>query len=103
MRILNPTISGSLIVSGSTNIIGTLSATTITEISAKKIKDKRDKKYAWDYFAIDFEPGLLILFPSYLHHSVPVNNTSKTRCSLAFNIVPSKSLGDESSLTELKF
>lgn len=72
-------------------------------ISAKKIKDKIDKKYAWDYFAIDFEPGLLILFPSYLHHSVPINNTSKTRCSLAFNIIPSKSLGDESSLTELKF
>lgn len=72
-------------------------------ISAKKIKDKRDKKYAWDYFAVDFEPGLLVIFPSYLHHSVPINNTSKTRCSLAFNIVPSKSLGDESSLTELKF
>ena len=54
-------------------------------------------------FSIEFTPGLLLLFPSYLHHSVPLNKTDKTRCSLAFNIVPTIGLGEETSLTELKF
>ena len=48
-------------------------------------------------------PGDLILFPSYLQHSVPTNTSDKIRKSLAFNIVPTEGLGDEESLTELKF
>jgi len=34
---------------------------------------------------------------------VPSNSTTKTRKSLAFNIVPKKEFGDSSSLTKLKF
>ena len=75
----------------------------VSYISPKKIKDKREVRYAWDYISVDFEPGLMILFPSYLHHSVPLNTTEKTRYSLAFNIVPTIGFGDESNLTELKF
>lgn len=30
-------------------------------------------------------PGMLLLFPSYLEHSVPVNKQDKTRISLSFN------------------
>jgi uncharacterized protein (TIGR02466 family) len=48
-------------------------------------------------------PGSLILFPSYLRHSVPVNTTNKIRKSLAFNVVPTEGFGDEVNLTELKF
>lgn len=72
-------------------------------LSPKVVLDRRDIKYAQNEFSIEFTPGLLLLFPSYLHHSVPLNKTEKTRCSLAFNVVPSVGFGDEISLTELKF
>lgn len=75
----------------------------VSYLSPKLVLDKRDLKYAQKEFSIEFTPGLLLLFPSYLHHSVPLNKTDKTRCSLAFNIVPTVGLGDETSLTELKF
>ena len=48
-------------------------------------------------------PGLLVLFPSYLHHSVPLNKTEHPRHSLAFNVVPTIGFGEEMNLTELKF
>ena len=48
-------------------------------------------------------PGLLLLFPSYLPHSVPTNTTNKPRKSLSFNIVPKNGFGSEDALTELKF
>jgi uncharacterized protein (TIGR02466 family) len=69
----------------------------------KEVLDKRELKYAWREFNINFSPGLLLLFPSYLHHSVPQNKTNTTRCSLAFNVVPTIGFGEETSLTELKF
>lgn len=72
-------------------------------ISPKSKLDKRNSKFAWLEFSVSFQPGLLILFPSYLHHSVPVNTSNSVRCSLAFNIVPTRGLGDELSLTELLF
>jgi uncharacterized protein (TIGR02466 family) len=75
----------------------------VSYLSPKFVKDKRELKYAQKEFFIEFTPGLLLLFPSYLHHSVPLNKTEKTRCSLAFNIVPTVGLGEEASLTELKF
>jgi uncharacterized protein (TIGR02466 family) len=72
-------------------------------LAPKLVKDKRELKYAQKEFSIEFTPGLLLLFPSYLHHSVPLNKTEKTRCSLAFNVVPTIGFGDEKHLTELKF
>lgn len=69
-----------------------------------KIADKKRKiKYAQSEFSVMFEPGLLLLFPSYLHHSVPINKTDKLRHSLAFNVIPLKGFGDERNLTELIF
>tara|TARA_B110000503_G_scaffold21646_1_gene32951 strand:- start:7137 stop:7781 length:645 start_codon:yes stop_codon:yes gene_type:complete len=47
-------------------------------------------------------PGMLILFPSTLPHSVPENITNKVRKSLAFNVVPLEGFGAEEELTELK-
>lgn len=75
----------------------------VSYLSPKMVSDKRELKYAQKEFSIEFTPGLLLLFPSYLHHSVPLNKTDKVRCSLAFNTVPIVGLGDETSLTELKF
>jgi uncharacterized protein (TIGR02466 family) len=75
----------------------------VSYLSPKLVKDKRELKYSQKEFSIEFTPGLLLLFPSHLHHSVPLNKTDKTRCSLAFNVVPTVGLGEEASLTELKF
>ena len=72
-------------------------------ISPKRVPDKRNLKYAWEHFDIQFNPGLFLMFPSYLHHSVPLNKSNTTRCSIAFNIVPEVGFGEEGSLTELKF
>tara|TARA_B110000858_G_scaffold77830_1_gene90254 strand:- start:1078 stop:1740 length:663 start_codon:yes stop_codon:yes gene_type:complete len=60
-------------------------------------------KYCSSHIGFDFIPGQLLLFPSSLQHSVPVNDTDLPRYSLAFNIVPTYGLGEEASLTELKF
>jgi uncharacterized protein (TIGR02466 family) len=72
-------------------------------ISPKIKNDKRESKFAWETFSVEFEPGLLVLFPSYLLHSVPLNTSDKVRCSLAFNVVPTIGLGREENLTELLF
>ena len=72
-------------------------------ITPKQKIDRRSSKYAWIEFGVEFKPGLLVLFPSYLHHSVPVNESDSVRSSLAFNVVPTNGFGDELSLTELIF
>ena len=77
--------------------------TNVSYIAPKELSDKRESKYGWKEFSIEFTPGLLLLFPSHLNHSVPLNKTDTTRCSLAFNIVPTIGFGQEESLTELKF
>jgi len=75
----------------------------VSYIQPKTVDKKKDLKYSHSEFSIMFEPGLLLLFPSYLHHSVPLNKTDKHRQSLAFNIVPTMGFGDERHLTELIF
>jgi uncharacterized protein (TIGR02466 family) len=60
-------------------------------------------KYALEFHEFTYEPGLLLLFPSYLEHSVPVNKSDKPRFSLAFNCVPTVGFGNPNELTELKF
>jgi uncharacterized protein (TIGR02466 family) len=79
------------------------SGVNVPYLSPKIVKNVKDLKFSHKEFSIKFEPGLLLLFPSHLHHSVPLNKTEKTRCSVAFNVVPNVGFGDESMLTELKF
>ena len=45
--------------------------------------------------------NLLILFPSYLYHRIGTNNSSETRYSLAFNIVPSGTIGMHDSTLKM--
>ena len=80
-----------------------LGGMNVSYLSPKEVADKRELKYAHKEFSVEFSPGLLILFPSYLHHSVPLNKSESTRCSLAFNVVPTIGLGSEENLTELKY
>ena len=65
--------------------------------------DRRKSEYAWDSFSVNYTPGLLLLFPSYVFHSVPINKSSKVRKSIAFNVLPKGKIGDVDSLTELLF
>ena len=65
--------------------------------------DRRKSEYAWESFSVNYTPGLLLLFPSYMFHSVPVNKSTKDRKSIAFNVLPKGKIGDVNSLTELLF
>jgi uncharacterized protein (TIGR02466 family) len=51
------------------------------------------------WFAV--ETGQVILFPSYLTHSVEIKQGTNTRISLAFNVFISGKIGDNRKLTEL--
>ena len=55
---------------------------------------------SWWFEAIK---GRLILFPSYLCHSVPMNTTNYERRSLAFNTLPLKQMGNKTSLCEIRY
>ena len=52
-------------------------------------------------FVLNVTPGTLVLFPSHLLHTVPVNDTNVPRKSLAFNCIPTNGLGCEEHLTEI--
>ena len=75
-------------------------------IMLKEVVPKKDEQvppFAWKTFTINFKPGMLLMFPSYFRHSVPMNKTKYTRKSVSMNIVPKGMLGDPHSLTELLF
>ena len=54
-----------------------------------------------DTFLLPCKPGELILFPSNLRHSVPINTGMPDRISLSFNTFSIDALGSEDSLTRL--
>ena len=54
-----------------------------------------------DTFLLPCKPGELILFPSNLRHSVPINTGMPDRISLSFNTFCIDALGSEDSLTHL--
>lgn len=79
------------------------SSTNVSYIQTPVDPTKPGGKYSWEEFAFPFIPGVLILFPSFLVHSVPTNESENPRSSLAFNVVTEGRLGHDRSLTELKF
>ena len=54
-----------------------------------------------DTFLLPCKSGELILFPSNLRHSVPINTGAPDRISLSFNTFSIDTLGSEDSLTHL--
>ena len=54
-------------------------------------------------FLLPLKKGELILFPSNIQHSVPVNQSDEERISLSFNTWCKGSLGDKERLTYLPF
>tara|TARA_R110002020_G_scaffold391137_3_gene601548 strand:- start:1485 stop:2105 length:621 start_codon:yes stop_codon:yes gene_type:complete len=53
----------------------------------------------WDF---PVKSGSIILFPSYLRHSVENNSSDYERISLAFNVFVKGIIGNENELTQLK-
>ena len=79
----------------------------IANVNACTLQPKHSTNPDYDFshqsVSISPTPGLFLLFPSFLLHSVPLNDTNLVRKSIAFNIVPEEGFGEEESLTELKF
>ena len=77
--------------------------TNVSYLSPRYQSDRRKSEYAWETFSVNYTPGLLLLFPSYILHSVPINKSNKVRKSLAFNVMSKGKIGAEDNLTELLF
>ena len=68
---------------------------------AMKLDPRKYNTYNAETFLLPCTSGELILFPSNLRHSVPVNMGKEERISLSFNTFSVDALGSEESLTHL--
>lgn len=78
------------------NILCQLMNQFAPSVDTNKVKQSN---FVWSDFNIEPRKNLLVLFPSWLHHSVSVNHSGKVRKSLAFNIIPLTDFGNEYSST----
>lgn len=63
----------------------------------------RQQPWMWDWYSVKSFTGKLVLFPSYLYHSVVGLDTNlETRCVLSFNTWFSGPIGNEQKLTRLE-
>lgn len=69
----------------------------------KQPNDKVERKYVDGAQAVFVKNGDLILFASYLPHSVPPNHGSSKRISLAFNSMVRHKIGGYERATELDY
>ena len=68
---------------------------------AIKLDPRKYNTYNAETFLLPCTSGELILFPSNLRHSVPVNMGEEERISLSFNTFSVDALGSEENLTHL--
>ena len=69
----------------------------LQEIKSMKPKKNYSENYrTWDSYAIKPQEGLLIIFPSWLNHTVSPA-TQNERVSIAFNILPKGMFGSPSA------
>lgn len=79
-------------------------AASINTIDIPMNKDvSKDQPLSWDTFTIKPAKGHLILFPSHLRHDVARNTSGSVRKSLAFNLMPTDSVGHPLRLTHFLF
>ena len=69
--------------------------------SAMKLDPKKYNNLNSETFLLPCTDGELILFPSNLKHSVPINMSEESRISMSFNTFSIDVLGTEDSLTQL--
>lgn len=67
-----------------------------------KMKDP-NSKYLKESLSYTPTPNTLIIFPSFIPHSVPVNKTKQIRKALGINALPVKTIGNKRSLNELDY
>lgn len=102
----NSIISGSFYVSATQEDTG-IKFYKDDDQTEKYVKWEQDQeliannKYAWAQVQFPIETGVLILFPSWLRHSVEGNYSNKLRCALAFNTWFENSIGSEELFTLL--
>ena len=72
-----------------------------TNQHAIKLDPTKYNNITAETFLLPCVPGELLLFPSNLKHSVPINVSEETRYSMSFNTFCIDILGSESSLTHL--
>ena len=68
---------------------------------AMKLDPRKYNTYNAETFLLPCTSGELILFPSNLRHSVPVNQGDEERISLSFNTFSVDALGSKENLTHL--
>jgi len=68
---------------------------------AMKLDPAKYNNITAETFLLPCVPGELLLFPSNLKHSVPINLSEETRYSMSFNTFCIDVLGSENSLTHL--
>jgi len=68
---------------------------------AMKLDPRKYNNYNSETFLLPCTAGELILFPSNLKHSVPINQGDEERISLSFNTFSIDALGSEENLTHL--
>jgi len=76
--------------------------TTTLVYSLKPIRNDENNIFTADEMHIKVKNNMLVLFPSYLQHTVSMNESQVNRYSLAFNAMPRYQLGMMNDLTELK-
>ena len=70
----------------------------------KTIKSKNKENNMWntDYFFLNLEKDMLLVFPSLLPHSTEPNNSNMNRYSIAFNYFIEGELGHETSKINIR-
>lgn len=64
---------------------------------------EHNNEFSAENFRVLPKKGDILLFPSYLMHYVPRNFSKTTRTSLAFNLMPTGSLGEDLFLTHFNY
>jgi uncharacterized protein (TIGR02466 family) len=72
-----------------------------TQFESLKLNYEKYNALNSQTFYLPAVSGELILFPSHLRHSVPINTSEDVRVSLSFNTFAKDTLGSEKDLTEL--
>lgn len=73
------------------------------QIHVPTFPPRNNDPYFWQQVEVHPSQYDIILFPSFLPHSVPRNDSFSVRKSFAFNLVPLDFLGIEEGLTQLKY
>ncbi|HLU05921.1 MAG TPA: putative 2OG-Fe(II) oxygenase [Woeseiaceae bacterium] len=95
----NSYISGSFYLTGGSSFV--ISNLGFHDIFGFVPRVSKSNYRSWESFAINPEPGGIVLFPSGLYHSVAPSTSKEKRYSIAFNAVPLGTIGRPTSLLDL--